>query len=129
MDGNLLFFDTKTKTFTQYTPNEKDPDALPANSIYNLLIDRSGTLWVGTASQGLYWLNRNRSKFTVYKNDPGQPHYFPGGGNTSFAEDKDGTFWVWSSHGLYHWYPSSDSFTFIKPMKDQGEDIACILVL
>ena len=97
---------------------------MPANSIINLLIDRSGTLWVGTDSQGLYWLNRNRSKFTVYKNDPGQPHYFPGGGHTSFAEDKDGTFWVWSSHGLYHWYPSSDSFTFIKSMNDQGEDFA-----
>ena len=78
--------------------------------------------------QGLNWLNRNRSKFTVYKNDPGQPHYFPGGG-TSFAEDKDGTFWVWSSHGLYHWYPSSDSFTFIKSMKRQREDFPFILVL
>ena len=47
---------------------------------------------------------------------------FPGGSGSSFAEEQDGTFWVWSSHGLYHWYPSSDSFRFIKPLKKQGED-------
>src|SRR6266487_3904848 len=103
----------KQKHLRNITPMKKTPDALPARDIFNLLIDHSGAPWVG-AYQGLYWLNRNRSKFTVYKNDPGQPHYFPGGGYTSFAEDKDGTFWVWSLHGLYHWYPSSDSFKLIK---------------
>ncbi|HKC35951.1 MAG TPA: two-component regulator propeller domain-containing protein, partial [Chitinophagaceae bacterium] len=121
--NGLLFFDTKTKTFIRYAPPEKDPDAVP-KYINSLLIDRSGMLWVGTDFQGVYWLNRNHAKYTVYKNDPALPHYFPGGGHTSFAEEKDGTFWVWSSHGLYHWYPSSDSFTFIKPMNDQGEDFA-----
>ena len=120
--NGLLLFDIKTKTFTRYKSNEKDPDDLPYNYILNLLIDRSGTLWVGTFFQGIYWLNNNRSKFMVYKNNPGQPHYFPGGGNTSFAEDKDGTFWVWSSHGLYHWYPSTDSFASVSSLKDQGAD-------
>jgi ligand-binding sensor domain-containing protein len=120
-DHSLLFFDSKTKTFTRYTPNPKDPDALPTIGYMNLLVDRSGTPWIGTTPQGIYWLNLNRSKFTVYKNDLGQPHYFPGGGNTSFAEDKDGTFWVSSSQGLYHWYPSSDSFALIKVLKDREE--------
>ena len=122
--NDLLFFENKTKTFAWYVANTKDPDALPASGINGLLIDRSGTAWVGTVPQGLYWLNRHRSKFTVYKNDPGQPHYFPGGSSTSFAEDRDGTFWVWSSHGLYHWYPSSDSFTLIKPLKEQLGEIS-----
>src|SRR6185369_3987909 len=108
---------------TRYKSNEKEADAAP-NYITNLLIDRSGTLWVGTDFQGVYWLNRNHSKFRVYKKDPGQPHHFPGGNHTSFAEDKDGTFWVWSKHGLYHWYPALDSFEFINTMKDQGEDFA-----
>ncbi len=120
--NHLLFFDAKTKSFTRYMGNAQDPDALPANGIINLLIDRSGTLWVGTFPHGLYWINDKRSKFIVYKNNPGQPHYFPGGGNTSFAEDKDGTFWVLSSNGLYHWYPSSDSFTLIKVLKDREVD-------
>jgi ligand-binding sensor domain-containing protein len=119
--NNLLFFDNKTKLFTTYKANAKDPDALPANGYSYLSIDRSGTLWVGTAPQGLYWVNDTRSKFIVYKNEPGQPHYFPGGGNTSFAEDKDGTFWLSSANGLYHWYPSSDSFALIKVLKDREE--------
>src|SRR4029077_9329121 len=65
--NGVLFFDTKTKTFTRHAPNEKEPDAVP-KYVTNLLIDRSGTLWVGTDFQGVYWLNRNHSKFTVYKN-------------------------------------------------------------
>ena len=119
---NIFLFDTKTKTFSRYIPNEKDPDALQANGYTALSSDRSGTFWVRVAFKGLSWLNRKRSKFTVYKNNLGQPHYFPGAGGTSFAEDKDGTFWIWSSRGLYHWYPSSDSFTFIKSMTRQPED-------
>ena len=130
--NDLLFFEDKTKTFKWYVANSKDPDALPARGITGLLIDRSGTPWVGTGPQGLYRVNRHRSKFAVYKNQPGQTHFFPGGSSTSFAEDKDGTFWVWSSHGLYHWYPSSDSFTLIKSLKDQlGENswhISSILI-
>ena len=63
----LLFFDAKTKTFTRYKANGKE-DALSVDNLTNLLLDRSGTLWVGT-THGLYWLNRKRSKFIVYKND------------------------------------------------------------
>ncbi|MGN6616220.1 MAG: ligand-binding sensor domain-containing protein [Ilyomonas sp.] len=118
---NLLFFDTKTKTLTRYKANEKEDDALSVANFKNLLLDRSGTIWIGT-DHGLYWPNSKRSKFIVYKNNPGQPHHFPGVGGASFAERKDGTFWVWSSHGLYHWYPSSDSFTVVKGLKAEGEN-------
>ncbi|MGH2565801.1 MAG: ligand-binding sensor domain-containing protein, partial [Ginsengibacter sp.] len=120
--NNLLLFDTTTREFTRYRPNEKDPDALHDDGYTNVLIDRSGTLWVGTAFQGLNWLNIKRSRFSVYKNNPGQSHYFPGGGICSFAEDKDETFWVWSSQGLFHWYPSSDSFAVIKSMVRKREN-------
>ena len=122
--NNLLLFDATTKEFMRYRPNEKDPDALRDNGYTNVLIDRSGTLWVGTAFQGLNWLNVKRSRFTVYKNNPGQSHYFPGGGNSSFAEAKDGTFWVWTLQGLYHWYPSTDSFSIIKTIVHKKEDFA-----
>jgi signal transduction histidine kinase/ligand-binding sensor domain-containing protein len=116
----LFTFNFKSKTFTPYSPNENNPDDLQLNGYNNLVIDRSGTPWVGTIFQGLNWLDVKRSKFTVYKNSPEKSHYFPGGGSTSFAENKDGTFWVWSANGLYHWYPSTDSFVSVNNLKDQG---------
>ena len=117
----LTYFNTKTHVFTHYKTDAQDPDALPVNGYDAMLIDRAGTLWVGTVPEGLYWVNNMRSAFTMYKNEPGKPHYYPGGGNTSFAEDKDGTFWLASSNGLYHWFPSSDSFALIKILKEREE--------
>lgn len=119
---NLFLFDTKSKTFSRYTRNKKDPDAIQAGRISELLCDRAGTLWIRIGSTGVSWLNRKRSAFTAYTSDRGHPNYFPGGGGTSFAEEKDGNFWIWSSRGLYHWYPSADSFAFITSMTRQPED-------
>ncbi|HEY4965972.1 MAG TPA: two-component regulator propeller domain-containing protein [Puia sp.] len=121
--NKLFIFNTEAKRFTQYEPNEKNPDDVQHNGYNNLFCDHSGTVWVQTAFQGINWLNKKRSAFTVYKNSPGQPHYFPGGGYTSFAEDQDGTFWVWSTNGLFHWYPSTDSFALVKQLHDQGEKV------
>ncbi len=120
-DHNLSLFDIKTKLFTRFTSSTKDPDALPASGYLNLTFDRSGTIWIGTVPQGVFWARNVRSRFNVYKNDPGQRHYFPGGRNASFAEGKDGTIWTSSEHGLYHWNPSTDSFALVNVLKDREE--------
>jgi ligand-binding sensor domain-containing protein len=78
--NKLFIFNAKSKAFTQYSPNENNPDDLQINGYNNLVIDHSGTPWVGTLFQGLNWLDVKGSKFTVYKNSPGKSHYFPGGG-------------------------------------------------
>jgi signal transduction histidine kinase/ligand-binding sensor domain-containing protein len=118
---NLFICNEKSKTIYRYIPNEKNPDDLQSNGYTNVITDHSGIPWVGTAFQGLNWVNQKRAAFTIYKNAPGQPHYFPGGGYTSFVQNKDGTFWIWSANGLFRWYPKTDSFILTKEMKNPGE--------
>jgi ligand-binding sensor domain-containing protein len=118
----LVFFNTQTRLFAPYTAREKDPHGIADNHVHNLFIDHSGTLWFGSAQIGLQWINKQLSRFIQYKDEPGQPHNFPGGVAFCFAEAKDSTIWLGSAHGLYHWQPRTDSFTFVKIKKNQEKD-------
>jgi ligand-binding sensor domain-containing protein/signal transduction histidine kinase len=120
----LVFFNTQSRTFTPCPAHEKDPYGLASNSVRNLFIDHSGTLWFGVAQLGLQWINKPLSRFVQYKDNPGQPHHFPGGVVNAFAESKDGTIWLGTAKGLYYWQPHTDSFTFVKIKKSQEKDLA-----
>ncbi|HEX5154541.1 MAG TPA: two-component regulator propeller domain-containing protein [Parafilimonas sp.] len=121
--SGLLYFNTTTKSFTRYTASEKQEDGLLGNYIYNTLIDRNNTLWLGANQLGLQWVNKSKSRYTVYKSNPAQLHHFPGGGVNAFAETPDGSFWLAADHGLYHWLPQTDSFAIIKLDKTQSSDV------
>ncbi len=116
----LLYFNTRTRTFTRITANPKQSDGLISNSRnHTLMLDKNSTLWFGVAQVGVQWINRRRSGFVQYSNNPGALHYFPGGtvseiGLHGFAKAPDGTVWIGAEHGLYHWRPGTDYFTAIK---------------
>lgn len=122
-DHGLVFFNTQSGEFTRYEADEKDPYGLANDWVHNLFIDHSGTLWFGAAQLGLQWINKPLSRFVQYKDNPGQPHHFPGGVVNSFAEAKDSSIWLGTAHGLYHWQPNTDSFSFIKIKKNQEKDL------
>jgi len=120
----LASFNTYTREFTFFAAHEKDPYGLANNYVHRLFIDRSGTLWFGAAQLGLEWINNPLSRFVHYKDDPGQLHHFPGGVVNSFAEAKDSTIWLGTAHGLYHWRPLTDSFTFVKINENQEKNFS-----
>ena len=119
----LIFFNSQTRAFTLYPAREKDPHGLASSDVHDLFIDHSGTFWFGAGQIGLQWINKQLPRFIQYKDDPGQLHHFPGGGVNSFAESKDGTIWLGSGHGLYHWLPHTDAFTFVKTENKKGKDL------
>ena len=122
----LLYFNTRTRTFTRITARPKQSDGLILNnSIHTLMLDKNGTLWFGVQQIGAQWINRRRSGFVQYSNNPGALHYFPGGTVSprqlyGFAKASDGTVWIGADHGLYHWRPGTDSFTAIKFWKGKA---------
>ena len=122
----LLYFTTRTRTFTRITSNPKQSDGLILNSWHHtLMLDKAGTLWFGVQQIGVQWINHRSSGFVQYSNNPGALHYFPGGTVSplrlyGFAKDSDGTVWIGAEHGLYHWRPGTDSFTAIKFWKGKA---------
>ena len=60
----------------------------------SLLVDRSGTLWVGTLTKGMDRFDRQHKTFTHFRHDPEDPTSLSGNGVTTIFEDSRGTIWA-----------------------------------
>ncbi len=77
-----------------------DPNSLSNNEVGNLLEDRRGNLWVGTARGGLNRLDRNTGRFYHYRHRPGDPASLSSDTVTSLLEDTRGDLWVGTGKAL-----------------------------
>jgi diguanylate cyclase (GGDEF)-like protein/PAS domain S-box-containing protein len=87
------------------------PDALPADEINSLLVDRSGLLWVGTASRGAAYTRSAGARFPLVLL-PALDGRGPGLRSVrSFHEDAGGQLWVGTdAGGLLRYSPEGDAF-------------------
>jgi len=84
-------FYLKTKTgVTRYCTNNKE-----SNSVYSLLKDRKGRLWIGTMA-GLFELKNNTVQRALLNNGDtiARPVYL-------LTEDKSGNLWIGTDFGVY----------------------------
>lgn len=58
-----------------------------------ILEDRHGALWIGT-EQGLFQLDRDRTRFVRYRNDPTDPSSLPADWVMALFEDHEDGIWV-----------------------------------
>lgn len=92
--GGLDRWDRAAGQFIHYgkvVPKGGSPGGLIAQSFAE---DRTGGLWVGTLSDGLYRLNQSTGTFTVFKHDPANPRSVSDNRIYSLCEDRSGTLWV-----------------------------------
>jgi len=119
----LLNFDTETHRFVRCTANINDAGALSSNTVSNLLVDRSGTLWAGISGKGIDKLNDLTSSFTTYTYDDKAPaKYSPLNGIGLISSPADGYLWFSNKQGIYKWKPGSDQFIQVyKASKTDGD--------
>ena len=81
--------------FRHYRHDPEDPRSLGEGTIYSILEDQAGVLWVGTAGGGLYRFDRDTETFSCYKHDPEDADSLSD--NTIFAihEDSEGRALDW----------------------------------
>jgi signal transduction histidine kinase/ligand-binding sensor domain-containing protein len=107
----LVAFDPKTGHSKFYRHVPSDPKSLSSDSVYRVLVGRSGVLWVGTGD-GLDRFDAQTDSFTVYKvdwNSADAQVYL------SMAEDTDGKIWLGTHHsGLHRFDPATGQFTVYK---------------
>ncbi len=98
--GGLNKFDTRTKKAEHYTAD----DGLPSNSIYGILEDKKGNLWLST-NNGISRFNPVTKSFNNYNIKDGlQDNEFNGG---SYFESKSGEMFFGGIKGFNSFYPQN----------------------
>jgi signal transduction histidine kinase/ligand-binding sensor domain-containing protein len=102
--AGLSSFDTTTGRFTTYR-HSAAAGSLSNDGVTSILVDRSGTIWVGTLG-GLNRLDPATGRFTVYLERDGLPSSDING----IVEDISGNLWITTRYGLSHFSRRSKSF-------------------
>ncbi len=84
-----------------------DVEGLSHNSVYAILQDRQGFLWLGTADG----LNRfDGREVVVFRNDPDDASSLTGNVVSVLIEDRQGTLWIGTSGGVSRLEPAREGF-------------------
>lgn len=102
--GGLFSFDRATGKFTIFRQSTSGTN-FRNEAVTSLLVDRSGSLWVGTLN-GLNRLDVQTGGLTAYSMRDG----LPSNGVNGILEDAEGDLWVNTDYGLSHLRRSSNSF-------------------
>jgi signal transduction histidine kinase/DNA-binding response OmpR family regulator/sugar lactone lactonase YvrE len=88
----------------KYTPGSKD--GLQVNYVWPLLLDRQGTLWIGTIGGGLHQLTADaHGRETVHS----LRQYLPESDVESILPDDEGHLWIGGT-GLYRFTPATRQY-------------------
>ena len=124
-DGNgVHFVDTERRETTLVMRHEAGNDgSLRSNSVYSLLVDREGIVWVGFYQAGLDYTLYQGNTFEVYA----YPPYFDSKDIPVRALSIDGAEkLIGSRDGLYYIHEEKDLFKFFDTPQMRSDMVFCI---
>ena len=100
----LVIVDPKNKEVKQFLSNKFDATSLSENTLRNLMLDRSGNVWIGSYRNGLnQYIEKQLGIKTVELGDI----------NTT-VEGKDGTYWLGTDNkGIVKYNPATEESELI----------------
>ncbi len=99
--------DRKTGRFTLYRGGAP---GVPSGPFESIAEDRSGSLWFGTASEGLNRFDEQSGRFRAYRHKPGDPDSLSQDNVTSLLIDSKGKLWAGTMDGLSAFNPETERF-------------------
>ncbi len=106
-ESGLLHIDRSGRVLETFRHDPDDPASLAGDDVRDLLEDRSGRLWAGTAN-GLDLLDRATGTFTHYRRDPNDSASLRDSFVMSLYQDPAGLVWIGTrSGGVSRWNPRS----------------------
>ena len=102
--NGLNRYDKSTELFQNHTASDAQSDGLTHSSIWCIVKDNQGTLWLGTYFGGVNYFNPEYEIYTRYTYSPIEEKGLsnPVVGRT--VEDKDGNLWIGTEGGGLNYY-------------------------
>ncbi len=101
-------------TVEMFTPDPNNPNSISGTTPTALLVDRAGSLWIGTRGDGVNKLDLRTYTFTHYQHEEGNPNSLSNN-NIRFGglyQDPDGYLWISTlGGGLNKLDPATETFT------------------
>jgi ligand-binding sensor domain-containing protein/signal transduction histidine kinase len=105
LSPRLVRFDPSTSQFKVFSHDPQNLSTLSSNTVYSVLVDRSGTIWAGT-QDGLAAFNPKTETFTTYYEQDG----LAGNAVSCILEDSRGDLWTSTNKGLSDFNPRTKTF-------------------
>jgi len=97
--AGLFRIDSRDRKAIPCTRAPQDPRGLGPGYVNAVVVDRSGTLWVGTGGGGLHRLEPDGRSFARFTGDSADPSSLSDDFVTTMLEGTDGTLWVGTRSG------------------------------
>ncbi|RIK63623.1 hypothetical protein DCC62_26440 [candidate division KSB1 bacterium] len=86
-----------------------------SKNLVSVLVDRSGLIWAGSATDGVFKLNLKALKFPHYTMQPDEPNSFYGKHIRAICEDRNGNIWLGGEmEGLYRLDRQNGKYTYFR---------------
>lgn len=108
-NNGLRFYDNQSKIYHTYQYDIFNPSGINSNSIYALMEDRTGIVWI--SGNGLNLYDPRKNVFMTFQNRKGDRNSFSQNMIWSFCEDDENNVWIGSESGpLNVFNPKTKSF-------------------
>ena len=98
-DGLVKYDYQNRKVLKQYTYSPADPEGITNESIYSLMKDRQGNIWIGTFN-GVNRINPASEKFQLYQNAQGLDNF--SNYIIRIYQEPNGRVWTTTMNGLFY---------------------------
>lgn len=107
----LIHLNPQNGQMNFYTHDSSNPEGLYGKArIGNILLDRTGLLWVGTNLDGLNKENSAKSRFAFYQHQHTNAYSLPHNQVNVLCEDQIGRIWIGTEEGLVLWNAENGNF-------------------
>lgn len=98
--SGLFSIDLSENEVTEYHSVNNDPASTGRDNVLNLLVDKSGILWINSYGNGISKLKNTKSMFLSYYAESGKKNSLSSSRITSFCIDRNNNIWTGTNGGL-----------------------------
>ncbi len=102
----VLKYNENDSTFTQYRPQDNEPNSLSSGDALVFLEDTKNRFWIGTRGGGLNLMDRKTETFKAYRKKDGLSN----DNVVGILEDDAGNLWISTVDGLSKFNPETETF-------------------